>query len=325
MVRMLHQRWRGWIMRVGRRRRRRIAERSAAASSESGGTFGAPSADRTRIKARIAFLIVDKSTIRRRRQRQRQQVRADDKTSTAAAVARIQVAGAFKVVVLIVRRGGSDRSGDGRGRGAGIVAGFAGTARDGALFGAVLARPPPLRFERPRPLLLFRFRPVRVCGAARKSRSSSVSHARKEETCVFVKKANGRAVLTIVPPRPPGLSRERDPMLVLEMPPPDTPRMFASVRLVALGALKVDVGARGGTGRVEGVIGSEVTGRVDVDATGGFTAACVVLDVGFDVARGGVEEVVVACEVDGRGFRGRGVGQIAARVGILGRSRPSSL
>ena len=110
-------------------------------------------------------------------------------------------------------------------------------------------------------------------------------------------------------------------MLVLEMPPPNTPRMFTAVRLVALGAFKVDVGARSGTGRVEGVIRGEVSGSVDVH-DGGFAPAGVVLllEVGFDVVR--VEEVVVACEVDGRGFRGRGVGQVAARV--LGRRFRSS-
>lgn len=121
-------------------------------------------------------------------------------------------------------------------------------------------------------------------------------------------------------------------MLVLEMPPPDTPRMLASIRLVALGTFKVDVGARSGTGRVEGVIRGEVARSVDVDAAvGGFAPACVVLlEVGFDVfataaaaARGGVEEVVVAGEVDGRGFRGRGVGQVAAAGVLGGRSRPS--
>lgn len=116
-------------------------------------------------------------------------------------------------------------------------------------------------------------------------------------------------------------------MLVLEMPPPNTPRMFAAVRLVALGAFKVDVGARSGTGRVEGVIRGEVSGSVDVYATGGFTAApagvvLLLLEVGFDVVR--VEEVVVACEVDRRGFCGRGVGQVAARVGVLGRRSRSS-
>lgn len=120
-------------------------------------------------------------------------------------------------------------------------------------------------------------------------------------------------------------------MLVLEMPPPDTPRMLASIRLVALGTFKVDVGARSGTGRVEGVIRGEVARSVDVDDRG-FTPACIVLlEVGFDVfataaAARGVEEVVVAGEVDGRGFRGRGVGQVAAAagVGVLGgHSRPS--
>lgn len=166
MMRMLHQRWwRGWI--VSMRRRRRgwwIAEGSAAASRESGWTFGAPAADRTGIKARIAFLVVDESTVRRRRQRQRQQIGTNE-ASTIASTG-IKVAGTFKVVVFIVRRGSSDRSGDGGSWRAGIVASFARTARDGPLFGAVLARPPPLRFERPRPLLLFRFRPVRVCARA---------------------------------------------------------------------------------------------------------------------------------------------------------------
>jgi hypothetical protein len=166
MMRMLHQRWwRGWIVSMGRRRRGWwIAEGSAAASRESGWTFGAPAADRTGIKARIAFLVVDESTIRRRRQRQRQQIGTNE-ASTIASTG-IKVAGTFKVVVFIVRRGSSDRSGDGGSWRAGIVASFARTARDGPLFGAVLARPPPLRFERPRPLLLFRFRPVRVCARA---------------------------------------------------------------------------------------------------------------------------------------------------------------
>lgn len=89
-------------MRV-RGRRGWVPERSAAASGESGGTFGAPSADRTGIKARVSLLVIDEPTIRRRRQRQGQQVRTSE-TSTTTTVAGIKVTGASKVVFIVGRR-----------------------------------------------------------------------------------------------------------------------------------------------------------------------------------------------------------------------------
>lgn len=46
-------------------------------------------------------------------------------------------------------------------------------------------------------------------------------------------------------------------MLVLQMSAPDASRMLALVDLVALRAFEVGVGAGGGTGGVEGVIGCE--------------------------------------------------------------------
>lgn len=101
----------------------------------------------------------------------------------------------------------------------------AGSTRTASALSTVLARPASLRVERTCTSLLLALGTVRVCTWWR---SASSLGAKKD--------ASRRR--TIVPACTPRLTSEWDAMLVLQMPPPDTPRVLPLVHLITFGALE---------------------------------------------------------------------------------------
>lgn len=109
----------------------------------------------------------------------------------------------------------------------------------------------------------------------------------------------------VVPPRPPRLSTQRNVVLVLQMPPPNTPRMLPAIHLVALGTLEVGLGAARRSSRVEGVIRREVE-RDAVLVSGSFVVV-VCAERAVEVGRVGVGVLVLGSA--GGGLLGPGGGR----------------